>query len=187
MLVVAGLAVTTSAHADPIPVGTTPANDLIFNFDFTPLLAGAPFADVKVVANLTGFTVGDLLFLDVFKNVNGTGGVDLAVGPVSCTICGSGAVQITIDYMSGSSADILDGIFSIGFRLGSGAMDFASIAATATNATGGAVTVPGAPASVPEPSTISLFLLALAVMARGHPLTKRPGRSQSPGAGVRAD
>jgi len=178
ILVAAGLVLTTSAHADPIPVGTTPADDLIFNFDFTSALAGAPFADIKIVANLTGFTMGDALFLDVFKNVNATGGVDFSVGPVSCTICGSGQLQITLDYVSGSSADILDGIFSIGFRLGSGAMDLTSIAATAANAAGGTATLTGAPTTVPEPSTISLFLLVLALMAGRHLRTKRPWRGQ---------
>jgi hypothetical protein len=166
LLMIGSLALATSVDAVPIPVGTTAADDLIFNFDFTTMLAGAPYTEVTIVANLTDFTFGDSLFLDVFKDVNGTGGVDFFVGPIACTICGNGQVQIQITYNLGASADILDGIFSVGFRLGSGAMDLTSVVATATNAAGGFVTLPGTPVSVPEPGTMGLVLLALAVMAR---------------------
>jgi hypothetical protein len=165
-LMIGSLALTASVEAVPIPVGTTPADDLIFNFNFPAMLAGAPYAPVAIVANFTGFTFGDALLLDVFKGVNGTGGVDFSAGPVTCTICGNGMLQITITYNLGASTDILDGIFSVGFRLGSGAMDLTSIVATATNAAGDSLTLPGTPVSVPEPGTMGLVLLALALMAR---------------------
>jgi hypothetical protein len=165
-LMIGSVALATSVEAVPIPVGTTPADDLIFNFNFPAMLAGAPYVPVAIVANLTGLTLGDTLFVDVFKGLNGTGGVDFFAGPISCTMCGNGQVQITITYSSGASADILDGVFSVGFRLGSGAMDLTSIVATATNSAGASLTLPGTPVSVPEPGTMSLVLLALAVMAR---------------------
>ena len=130
------------------------------------MLAGAPYTGVSIIANLTGFTIGDALVFDVFNGLNGTGGVDFFLGPVSCALCGNGMLQITIMYNSLASADVLDGVFSVGFRLGSGAMDLTSVIATATNAAGASLTLPGTPVSVPEPGTMSLVLLALAAMAR---------------------
>lgn len=166
LLIGGSLALTTSVEAVPIPIGTSPADDLIFNFNFPAMLAGAPYAPVVIIANLTGFTLGDAFFVDVFKGLNGAGGVDFSAGPITCTMCGNGQVQITITYSLGASADILDGVFSVGFRLGSGAMDLTSVAATATNAAGASLTLPGTPVNVPEPGTMGLVLVALAVLAR---------------------
>jgi hypothetical protein len=166
VLMIGSLALAAPVEATPIPIGTTPADDLILNFNFPAMLAGAPYAPVMIVANFTGFTTGDALLVDVFKGLNGTGGVDFSAGPVTCGPCGNGMLQITITYNLGASADVLDGVFSVGFRLGSGAMDLSTIVATATNAAGASLTLPGTPVSVPEPGTMSLVLLALAVMAR---------------------
>jgi len=166
VLMIGTLALTTPVEAVPIPIGTSPANDLIFNFNFPAMLAGAPYVPVVILANLSGFTPDDMFFLDVFNGLNGTGGVAFFVGPVTCGPCGNGQVQVQITFNPGAPADILDGVFSVGFRLGSGAMDLSSIVATATNVAGASLTLPGTPASVPEPGTMSLVLLALAVMAR---------------------
>jgi hypothetical protein len=174
LLLIGGLAMSTSVAADPIPIGTTPAQDLIFNFNFPAVLAGAPYSQVSIDIDLSGFSVGDAFFMDIFKDLNGGGGIDFSFGPLTCTICGSGFVHINVlyDYPAGLP-DILDGIFSIGFRLGSGAMDLTAIVATATNAAGGSITLPGAPISVPEPDTMSLLLLALAAMAHKRMYRRR--------------
>lgn len=173
LLLIGGLAMSTSADADPIPIGTTPADDLIFNFNFAAVLAGAPYSQLSIDIDLTGFSSGDAFFMDIFKDLNGGGGIDLPFGPLTCGPCGSGVVHINVLYTSPGSPDILDGIFSIGFRLGSGAMDLTSIIATATNAAGASTTLPGTPISVPEPDTMSLILLALAVMTHKRTFRRR--------------
>ena len=113
LLLIGGLAMSTSADADPIPIGTTPADDLIFNFNFAAVLAGAPYSQVSIDIDLTGFGIGDAFFMDVFKDLNGGGGIDFSFGPLTCIICGSGVVHINVLYTSLTSPDILDGIFSV--------------------------------------------------------------------------
>jgi hypothetical protein len=172
-LLIGGLALSTPVDADPIPIGTTPADDLIFNFNFAAVLAGAPYSKVSIDIDMAGFSVGDALFVDIFKDLNGGGGIDFSFGPVTCTLCGSGVVHINVLYTSPGSMDVLDGVFSVGLRLGSGAMDLTSIVATATNAAGGSTTLPGTPIAVPEPGTMSLLLLALAAMGRKRMYRRR--------------
>jgi len=58
-------------------------------------------------------------------------------------------------------AGFLDGMFSLGFRINTGAMELISISGTVTNSAGATVTITPSPATpVPEPATLLLLTAA---------------------------
>jgi hypothetical protein len=60
-----------------------------------------------------------------------------------------------------TTAGFLDGMFSLGFRINTGAMELISISGTVTNSAGATVTITPSPATpVPEPATLLLLTAA---------------------------
>src|SRR5215471_15420060 len=72
LLFVLAMAAGLAANATLIPVGTSPANDLIVNFQFT--LPGAPYSSLSSATVLiTGASGGNVLAFDAFAGLNGQG------------------------------------------------------------------------------------------------------------------
>lgn len=164
-----------SVEAVPVPVGTTPADDLIFNFDFTALLPGAPYDAVSVTVRFDGRDFGEGIFQDLFNSLDGSGGILSAFGPVTCSDFPTCSIlTITTSATSPPSpgtAEFLDGIFSMGYRIDTGAVELVSITGTVTNSAGATVTITPSPATpVPEPAT----LLLLTAAACGLSIRRKP-------------
>src|SRR5437660_2174144 len=62
-----------SAFPLPIPVGTTSADDLIINFDFTGSPPPPPYVSLAGLAMFSGGALGDTLTVDIFGDLNGGG------------------------------------------------------------------------------------------------------------------
>ena len=147
-----------NATAVTVPIGTTPGDDLIFNFDFTSLLGGSPAVDLTIISHSL-LNVGDQLTEDVFFDIDGGGGLQTTVGPVSCGLCLNAPVPLTITIFGFTDPRMLDGVFSVGFRAAAGSPDLISLNATVTDAAGAKETI-NAVTAVPEPDTLALLSLA---------------------------
>lgn len=155
---IAGIVLSSAAGATAIPLGTR-ANDVIFNFDFSGQTPAPPYSSITVDVKFTGFTLTETLVRDIFGDLNGasflTSATTVALGNTS-------EIAFTLNAGFGGAA-VLDGIFSVGFHMTSGAADITSVQAcapsnafcrTATNVVQGHL--------APEPASLALVGLALA-------------------------
>lgn len=149
------------ADATPIPTTTAMADEMVVNFDTSRLALPAQGLFTFVLAT-TGLDAGDSIVVDLFAGANGQNFIANAyTGPFvtlsgNCTIGG-----FLCSYL-------LDGDFSIGLRMASGATDLVSAYAFAVDANGartpmiqGTRGVTAASlATVAEPGTASLVAIA---------------------------
>ncbi len=158
------------AEAVTIPFGTTPADDLIVNFDFSSKVPGPNYAVIQVAPTITGLDFGEQVAVDFFGDPNGVlasyvGGCTFG-GPSTGDNCGSGFDVVT------------DGIFSYGIRMSfgtgepiiasqesspDGVAEVSCLTATAlkTFPNGAQASITACPATVPEPATLALLGMGL--------------------------
>ncbi len=139
---------TGTATAVPLPTGTTRDVDLIVDFDFTRATPPPPYTTLGIAFALAD-SAGHEVAVDLF---GGPGGADYRssffyTSATSGTLTGSGS----------GFAPLLDGVFSLGFRVDAGNVQLLSV--SATEFTGNrSVTIDGVPfASVPEPASVALL------------------------------
>ena len=186
LLMVATLALAPPARATPIPAGSSPADDLILNFDTSTL--GVASGRFTFYLSTSGLSAGDVAVIDLFGGANGQNLLGVAyTGPFASF---SGNCTIGDPLCS----YLIDGAFSIGVRMTSGLLDIAAafayasdvneVSSSATNATIGQF-VPNpptvhiaavAPATVPEPGTIALSAAALLMLGVARRRSRAPLR-----------
>ena len=161
-VLVCAFALTTigpPAAADPIPVGTWPDQSLFLTFYSFSGPNWPPFEHVTIVLTFDGWSVDERMTFDFFDGQQGMGplfSLDLYGQPV-----------ITFMFDSTSRPGLLDGQFSMGLRLASGAAELTGSSATVWGpglpyTVSGVVTPPGSPFIVPEPATLALLGIGLA-------------------------
>jgi hypothetical protein len=148
------ITVIRPAAATPIPVGTSAADDVIFNVDFTLATPPPPYIAVSTIAFLTGFDVGETITFDIFGDLNG--------GAFVSSLSFNGPTG-GVGFMFFSPAVLVDGVYSVGLRLNSGAVDVSRVDSSGLTATGSSARIStSVPAAVPEPATLALLGLGLA-------------------------
>jgi hypothetical protein len=152
ILFLAFLTVIPEASAIPVPVGTTSADDLIFNFDFTSRTPPPPYTFIAISAELFGSPAAGSVTEDVFGGIAATGGLiaslPLGIVPISGEGVGIGS----------SNAALVDGVLSVGFRISAGSTDLAMLGAEGVTAAGASAVL----IAVPEPATLALLGIGLA-------------------------
>lgn len=173
-VVSAAMLLTFGAHASAgpisIPVGTTDADNLIINFDFSSASPPPPYDFVTASLIWSGLDSGELLTTIFFHNLNGSGGS-----------FSSNTDTFPIGGLTYTAPEMDDGIFSVGLRLNTGAALLTSFTAIATvNEPFHQVTIDGvAVNAVAEPATVMLLGTGLfAVVARRR--ARRAGGSHNP-------
>lgn len=148
----------------PIPVGTTPADDLVVSYYFLSSTPPPPYPfGITVDISFAGWDAGETITFDFFNDQVGMGGILF-----SDARSGGGN---SVSFFN-AAPSLIDGAFSVGIRLSSGAALLIGATATAEN-TFPPVTVNGflgkIPA-IPEPATPALLglggLAGLAVSRR---------------------
>jgi len=138
----------------------------LFNFDFTSVLPATdlPFSSIMTNTLVSSVDLGDDFGLTYYNELNGVNQL------VKFSFQNPGPT-VPISLNLSGSAGLLDGIFSIAEFVDAGAVDFGPLTVTGYYSdpnTGGQVsyTLEGTPTtiSVPEPPTIELFILGLAVL-----------------------
>jgi hypothetical protein len=147
-----GVVFACSAHAIPIPIGTTVADDLVINFDFTGQSPAPPYDFIQGDLNYAGQAAGETVFADVFTELNGVGLF------FSITIPGPDSVGFSF---VNPFPEFGDGQFSMGIRIATGSVELTSTLAIGTIVGDGSATVVGVVAGVPEPTTMALLGLGL--------------------------
>jgi hypothetical protein len=159
ILVTMAFALGASGFPISVPVGSTSADDLILNFDFTSSAPPPPYVGIDLVIEVvdsSGFTP---FTLDYF---GGTDGTDFISDLVTALLGGPGLYVIPAG-VTPSVPGLLDGVFSVGLRIGTGEVTLASVIARAHVAgSDETAQVSGVPAAVPEPATLALLALGLA-------------------------
>ena len=138
----------------PIPVGATSADDLVISFYFLSSSPPPPYGMVSIDISLAGWDTDEAITFDFFNDQVGLDGV---LSSETRTGGSAGVTFIT------TAPTLVDGAFSVGIRLSSGASDL--IGATATADTFPPVTVDGFLGSIPaipEPATLALLGIGLA-------------------------
>jgi hypothetical protein len=82
-------------------------------------------------------------------------------------------VTVTFSDTAPGSPDFLDGVFSIGFRVNTGALELTSLEGEATNHAGDSATISGVAAAVPEPGVTGLLAVALGLLALSRRRSRR--------------
>ena len=171
MLGTLGLAGPALALPVPVPVGTSPGDDLLFNFLFPGTMSQVEVQlHLQTAAmNPPQNNVATDLTVDYFTGLSGSGAVTpFLVFGSSPSDSGWGVTLTTLNQMPPSA---LDGEFSIGLRIGSGAIDLTAITGSGSTALGlpVAVTPTQVPGQIPEPRSLALLLAATgALVSRAY-------------------
>jgi hypothetical protein len=164
--------VVPPAAAVPIPIGTTAADDIILNFDFSSSVLPPPYHPV-IVAFATGGRVSPLnnqvLTFDVFGGLNATEPFTQGRQFLTVNTLASGTTFNNNPFLG-------DGIFSVGFRISSGALDLIDLTATVHTVTGASDTIDLFPPTVvPIPEPAGFALLGIGLAALGIARRRAPG------------
>ena len=112
VIFVAATVLSFSTQADPIPTGTTPADDLIINFDLSFLTSPAPpFASGQYSLFFANVIFGTSGVIDFFGDLNGQSFIEQRY---------AGTLPALIIDFGPPLSGFADGIFSVGIRLTSG-------------------------------------------------------------------
>jgi len=171
------LLVPQFAVADPIPVGNSLADDLVFNFDFTGATPAAPYDVIAVILNavLTGPDPYAVV-IDLTPEFDLMGSSLLTLTLPSISSPSNLLVTITLSNVLLSFPGFDDGIFSAGIRTNLPGATLTSIGASGTNQLGQSTGLIAPINDVPEPSTVLLlaFGLLVAYAMRRHQTQRRP-------------
>ena len=138
-----------SASATLIAPGT-----YTFNVDFT---AAMPYSSAE--QTLQGsLDPGESVSSVMFSGLNGTGLIRSSIGATDNQSPGSPPFSFGPSTVGSSSADVLDGLYSIQLTVSGGAVDIALLSTFVVNAAGATIASQTLiPSAAPEPATLALI------------------------------
>jgi len=154
LAVAATTAMSGNAWAEPLPVAP---DETIYNFEFTAT-AALPLSPVTLSFEFMGWDVDEELLVTVYNGLDGTGGSQLAVATFG------GFPSLSVLLPGSIYPGTLDGVFSVGLALASGAAELTGFCVRSTDAQGNAATGCAVAQAVPEPASGALVLLALVLL-----------------------